>query len=103
DLIFAPLKLAAVGGHGAELRPVPTAEPQRRGASLCAGLKSKIAPLTQQGPGILFEEKSSLFPLHFRLSPRPGPPPAGGGAPPLPGTICPPAGSRSCRARQWSK
>ena len=23
DLIFAPLQLAAIGGHGAELRPVP--------------------------------------------------------------------------------
>src|SRR5271166_6379116 len=30
DLIFAPLQLAAVGGHGAELRSMPNAEPQRR-------------------------------------------------------------------------
>src|SRR5208283_6151345 len=32
DLIFAPLQLAAVGGHGAELRPIPSAAPQRRAA-----------------------------------------------------------------------
>src|ERR1700721_3519009 len=33
DLIFAPLPLAAIGGHGAELRPAPGTEPQRRAGS----------------------------------------------------------------------
>src|SRR5580698_11335072 len=28
DLIFSPLELAAIGGHGAELRAVPGAEPR---------------------------------------------------------------------------
>ena len=31
DLIFAPLRLAAIGGHGAELRPVTG----RRAATAC--------------------------------------------------------------------
>ena len=30
DLIFAPLQLAAIGGHGAELRRYPAREPQSR-------------------------------------------------------------------------
>ncbi len=34
DLMFAPLQLAAIGGHGAELRPVPGTKPQIRAGSL---------------------------------------------------------------------
>src|ERR1700728_4172984 len=34
DLIFAPLQLAAIGGHGAEFRPVPGTEPRTRVGSL---------------------------------------------------------------------
>jgi len=73
DLIFAPLKLAAVGGHGAELRPVPTAEPQRRAASLSPELKRMLATLTQLGPGILIEDKGYSLALHYRLAPDLGP------------------------------
>jgi len=73
DLIFAPLKLAAVGGHGAELRPMPTAEPQRRGASLGPELKRTLAALTQLGPGILIEDKGYSLALHYRLAPDLGP------------------------------
>jgi trehalose 6-phosphate phosphatase len=73
DLIFAPLKLAAVGGHGAELRPVPTAEPQRRAASLSPELKDSLAALTQLGPGILAEDKGYSLALHYRLAPDLGP------------------------------
>src|SRR5580698_10104851 len=39
DLIFAPLQFAAIGGHGAELRTVPGAEPQHRAGTLSAELK----------------------------------------------------------------
>jgi trehalose 6-phosphate phosphatase len=73
DLIFAPLKLAAVGGHGAEIRPMPTAEPQRRAASLSPELKRMLATLTQLGPGILVEDKGYSFALHYRLAPDLGP------------------------------
>ena len=34
DLIFSPLQFAAIGGHGAELRPVAGAEPTRRAPPL---------------------------------------------------------------------
>ena len=39
DLMFAPLQLAAIGGHGAEIRPVPGTDPQKRAASLSPELK----------------------------------------------------------------
>jgi len=73
DLIFAPLQLAAIGGHGAELRPVPTAEPQRRVVSLSQELKRTLATLTQLGPGILVEDKGYSLALHYRLAPDLGP------------------------------
>jgi trehalose 6-phosphate phosphatase len=73
DSIFAPLKLAAIGGHGAELRPVPGTEPQQRVGSLSAELKRTLATLTDLGPGILVEDKGYSLALHYRLAPELGP------------------------------
>jgi trehalose 6-phosphate phosphatase len=73
DRIFAPLKLAAVGAHGAELRPSPDAEPQRRAGSLSLELKNTLATLTELGPGILVEDKGYSLALHYRLAPDLGP------------------------------
>jgi trehalose 6-phosphate phosphatase len=69
DLIFAPLQLAAIGGHGAELRQVPGAEPRKRVDSLAAELKRRLAALTELGPGILVEDKGYSLALHYRLAP----------------------------------
>jgi len=73
DLIFAPLQLAAIGGHGAELRPVAGTEPRRRVGSLSAEIKRKLAALTELGPGILVEDKGYSLALHYRLAPDQGP------------------------------
>ena len=73
DLIFAPLQLAAIGGHGAELRQVPGAQPRERVGSLSAELKRKLAALTELGPGILVEDKGYSLALHYRLAPDQGP------------------------------
>jgi trehalose 6-phosphate phosphatase len=73
DLIFAPLELAAVGGHGAELRPVPSAEPQRLAASLSEDLRRTLAALTELGNGILVEDKGYSLALHYRLAPEVAP------------------------------
>jgi trehalose 6-phosphate phosphatase len=68
DLIFAPLQLAAIGGHGAELRPNPRAKPQLRATSLSDDLKRKLAALTELGPGVLAEDKGYSLALHYRLA-----------------------------------
>ena len=68
DVIFAPLQLAAIGGHGAEMRPTPHAEPQLRAASLGDDLKRKLAALTELGPGVLAEDKGYSLALHYRLA-----------------------------------
>ena len=53
DLIFSPLQLPAVGGHGAELRVTPGGEAVTRALELNPLLKRKLATLTELGPGIL--------------------------------------------------
>jgi trehalose 6-phosphate phosphatase len=68
DLIFSPLQLAAVGGHGAELRVVPGGKPVTRARELNPVLKRKLATLTELGPGILAEDKGYSLALHYRLA-----------------------------------
>ena len=72
DLIFSPLQLAAVGGHGAELRVVPGGEAVTRARELNPVLKRKLATLTELGPGILAEDKGYSLALHYRLAPDKG-------------------------------
>src|SRR6202008_4576979 len=72
DLIFSPLQLAAVGGHGAELRVVPGGEAVTRARELNPALKRKLATLTELGPGILVEDKGYSLALHYRLAPDKG-------------------------------
>jgi trehalose 6-phosphate phosphatase len=72
DLIFSPLQLAAVGGHGAELRAVPGGEVVTRASELNPVLKRKLATLTELGRGILIEDKGYSLALHYRLAPDKG-------------------------------
>jgi trehalose 6-phosphate phosphatase len=72
DLIFSPLQLAAIGGHGAELRAAPGAEPIQRAVPLNPALKRQLASLTELGPGILAEDKGYSLALHYRLAPAKG-------------------------------
>jgi trehalose 6-phosphate phosphatase len=71
DLIFAPLRLTMVGGHGAELRRVNHG--QRVGpepAPLDVTLKRELAAIGQAEPGILVEDKGYSLALHYRLAPQ---------------------------------
>ena len=72
DLIFSPLQLAAVGGHGAELRVTPGGEAVMRARELNPVLKRKLSTLTELGPGILVEDKGYSLALHYRLAPEQG-------------------------------
>jgi trehalose 6-phosphate phosphatase len=74
DGIFAPLKLAAIGGHGAEIRPWPDAAPRRAHVQpLDPALRLQLAALAAVGSGILFEDKGYSLALHYRLAPEQGP------------------------------
>jgi trehalose 6-phosphate phosphatase len=70
DLLFSPLQLPAVGGHGAELRPHVGGELEpRRTVPLDAALKRKFATVAEIGPGIVIEDKGYSIALHYRLAP----------------------------------
>ena len=71
DLIFTPLLLPAVGGHGAELRPVADGGISRYGAlaPLDARIKRRFATIADIGDGIILEDKGYSFAIHYRLAP----------------------------------
>jgi trehalose 6-phosphate phosphatase len=72
DLIFSPLELAAIGGHGAELRAVAGAETVMRAEPLNPALKRRLGAVAELGPGILAEDKGYSLALHYRLAPEKG-------------------------------
>lgn len=72
DLIFSPLQLAAIGGHGSELRPTAGAERRLHAAPLSNALKLKLATVAELGPGILVEDKGYSLAMHYRLAPEKG-------------------------------
>jgi trehalose 6-phosphate phosphatase len=70
DLIFSPLQLPAIGGHGAELRIVAgAATKQSRLPLLDANVKREFAAIAEAGPGIILEDKGYSLALHYRLAP----------------------------------
>jgi len=70
DLLFSPLQLPAVGGHGAEFRPFCGGELDlSRTVPLDVKLKRKFAAVAEIGPGIVIEDKGYSIALHYRLAP----------------------------------
>ncbi|HLG80999.1 MAG TPA: trehalose-phosphatase [Bradyrhizobium sp.] len=70
DLLFAPLQLPAIGGHGAEFRPHAGGELKaRRVLPLEAKLKRRFAAVAELGPGVVVEDKGYSIALHYRLAP----------------------------------
>ncbi len=71
DAIFAPLRLAAVGGHGAEIRLSGDSEPYRlRRAAFDPELKKEFSRIAKIGTGIIVEDKGYSVALHYRLAPK---------------------------------
>jgi len=74
DVIFAPLRLPAIGGHGAEIRPVADGGTiKRRAALLDAELKRRLKDIAGRHPGVSIEDKGYSMALHYRLAPKEGP------------------------------
>ena len=69
DRLFAPLRLAAVGGHGAELRLLD-------GPASDSGDPPRLDPKLRQrltaiaGAGVVAEDKGYSVALHYRLAPE---------------------------------
>jgi trehalose 6-phosphate phosphatase len=71
DLLFAPLRLPAVAGHGAELRQsINASSPLRDARPLAPEVKQRFAAIAELGPGVLLEDKGYSLALHYRLAPH---------------------------------
>ena len=72
DLLFAPLRLAAVAGHGAELRVRAGGMQRRYEATIPADLRRRLKEFGATHEGIIVEDKGYSCALHYRLAPGSG-------------------------------
>jgi trehalose 6-phosphate phosphatase len=69
DRLFAPLRLAAIGGHGAEFRPAQGDKAEARDPlGLEPELRRKLRAVA--GAGVVAEDKGFSVALHYRLAPE---------------------------------
>jgi trehalose 6-phosphate phosphatase len=69
DKVFDPLRLPAVGGHGAEIRTSPDAGSyERRADFLDQELRRAICQVGSHNPGVIVEDKGFSIAVHFRLA-----------------------------------
>ena len=68
DRIFSPLKLPAIGGHGAEIRRTASAPTTRPSLSIDTLLKEKLIAAVAEN--ILIEDKGYSIAFHYRKAPK---------------------------------
>jgi trehalose 6-phosphate phosphatase len=74
DALFAPLRLPAIGGHGAEMRLAAGGTTQmRRAAVIGSSLRELICAAAASDPRIIVEDKGTSLAVHYRLAPQLGP------------------------------
>ena len=73
DTLFTPLRLSAVGGHGAELRPLAEgATIERRAISLDPIFREDLTRIAARHSGVIVEDKGYSIALHYRTAPKQG-------------------------------
>ena len=70
DHLFAPLKLAAIAGHGAELRVHGGDVPSKYETPIDGDLRGQFAAFASKLDGIILEDKGYSLALHYRLAPQ---------------------------------
>ncbi|MGB9295395.1 MAG: trehalose-phosphatase [Pseudolabrys sp.] len=68
DRLFAPLRLPAIGGHGAEMR-LNDHQVFYWAKPLPQDLRQRLADAASFGPGIVVEDKTYSLALHYRNAP----------------------------------
>jgi trehalose 6-phosphate phosphatase len=69
DRLFAPLRIPAIGGHGAEMRVLSSGPVARRRPSpLSDALRERIHALAAVDPRLLVEDKLHSIAIHYRLA-----------------------------------
>jgi trehalose 6-phosphate phosphatase len=70
DRLFAPLRLAAVAGHGAELRAPAGSTPRHYKAEIPDDLRQRLMEFGASQAGVLVEDKGYSLALHYRRAPQ---------------------------------
>jgi trehalose 6-phosphate phosphatase len=71
DALFAPLRLPAIGGHGAEMRLFgETAIRARHADSISSSLRKLVEAAAATDPRIIVEDKTTSLAVHYRLAPQ---------------------------------
>lgn len=73
DAFFTPLRLPAIGGHGAEMRPLAGGKMiDRRTMPLDPAFRQRLKDIAARHPGVLIEDKGYSLALHYRQAPKQG-------------------------------
>jgi trehalose 6-phosphate phosphatase len=70
DRFFAPLKLVALGVHGAEARSEPRGRTRMLGEPVPRALTSAVQEVARAHPGVLVEDKGVGLAVHYRHAPE---------------------------------
>jgi trehalose 6-phosphate phosphatase len=70
DALFAPLRLPAIGGHGAEMRLSGLGVTRARHAASIGGAMRKLVTEAAADPRIILEDKGASLAVHYRLAPQ---------------------------------
>lgn len=69
DTLFHPLKMPAIGGHGAEFRLDPQGAAIAAEVKIETNLKKRFAAIANLSSHILLEDKGYSMAIHYRLAP----------------------------------
>ena len=69
DELFAPLKFAAAGAHGAEVRYEPNGPVERCAVPLTSAERAAIALVAKRDPRLRLEDKGYSMAVHYRSAP----------------------------------
>lgn len=70
DRLLQPLKFAAAGVHGAEMRMSASGSIEMLTPSFASALKADVKSLAEGMPGVVMEDKGAGIALHYRLAPE---------------------------------
>ena len=70
DELFVPLKFAAAGAHGAEVRGEPEGPVERCATPLTIAERAAIAPVAKLDPRLRLEDKGYSMAVHYRSAPE---------------------------------
>jgi trehalose 6-phosphate phosphatase len=70
DRLFAPLRLPAIGAHGAEMRVAADRPAQKADATIGEAVRRRFTAISAIDPGVIVEDKGASLAIHYRLAPQ---------------------------------